>query len=370
MADKLIRLPQLQRFKTNADAKYQDKLTAGTNINISGNVISAQTSVGQQALYNAVITSAGWSGSSNTVNILGITAGDDVEIVGVNPAGLTSSQIQDAKFALDLITYGTTAADSITFYALGTVPSVDIPVTIRKVVNGTLSDGVYGNANITSYSINAAVNTTTDIYTATGNCKVYISAELKAITENANGDIILKMNGTTIMSTRCNPSLQTVSYPRILIATVLMEAGDVLSIQNPFSSTVIQGSYKVVPAGSSQITAITDYSSGVVMNADVIYDGYWDSQVQIVKQGRICVISGYVRFKAEAAADTTLFTVPSGALPSSIYSAANATILGEITGDNTARNCQVTTAGVFRMHNSATPSSGYMRFNGTYISET
>ena len=41
MADKLIRLPQLQRFKTNADAKYQDKLTAGSNITISGNTISA-----------------------------------------------------------------------------------------------------------------------------------------------------------------------------------------------------------------------------------------------------------------------------------------------------------------------------------------
>lgn len=41
MADKLIRLPQLQRFKQKADAKYQDKLTAGSNISISGNTISA-----------------------------------------------------------------------------------------------------------------------------------------------------------------------------------------------------------------------------------------------------------------------------------------------------------------------------------------
>lgn len=39
--DKLIRLPQLQRFKQKADAKYQDKLTAGSNISISGNTISA-----------------------------------------------------------------------------------------------------------------------------------------------------------------------------------------------------------------------------------------------------------------------------------------------------------------------------------------
>lgn len=41
MAEKLIRLQQLQRFKTKADAKYQDKLTAGSNITISGNTISA-----------------------------------------------------------------------------------------------------------------------------------------------------------------------------------------------------------------------------------------------------------------------------------------------------------------------------------------
>lgn len=41
MAEKLIRLPQLQEFKTKADLKYQDKLTAGNNITINNNVISA-----------------------------------------------------------------------------------------------------------------------------------------------------------------------------------------------------------------------------------------------------------------------------------------------------------------------------------------
>ena len=371
MADKLIRLPQLQRFKTNADAAYQGKLTAGTNITISNNVISAQASYGQQALYNAIITSAGWSGSSNTVNILGITAGDDVEIVGVNPAGLTSSQIQDAKFALDLITYGTTAADSITFYALGAVPDVDIPVTLRKVVNGTLSDGVYGNGTINNASISAPANATTTIYTATGNCKVYVTIEMNmsSLTENKVADANLKVNNTTIMSSRNNPSLMLTNYPRIMNATVLMEAGDVLSIQNPYASTTFGGNYRVVPAGSSQITAITDYSSGVVVNTAVISDNPSYLDIKLIKQGRICVLSGFVRFVASAAADTTLFTVPTGALPSSIYSTA--TILGEITGDRTARNCQiVSSTGVFRMHNDATPSSGYMRFNGTYISET
>ena len=254
MPEKLIRLEQLQTFKTNADAKYQDKLTAGSNITISGNVISAQTTFGQQTLYNATITSAGWSGTSNTVSIQGITAGDDVEIVGINPTGLTDQQIQAAKLALDLITYGTTSNGAITFYALGTVPNVDIPVTIRKIIN-----------------LNSAV---------------------------------------------------------------------------------------------------IDYSSEVVPNTDAIYPIGSYTAIQLIKQGRICVISGFVRFNAASAADTTLFTVPAGALPSSIYGSSTATILGEITNDNTARNCQITTAGVFRMHNDATPASGYMRFNGTYITAT
>ena len=255
MSEKIIRLPQLQRFKTNADAKYQDKLTAGANITISNNIISAQTTFGQQTLYNVTITSAGWSGTSNTVSVQGITAGDDVEIVGINPTGLTDQQIQAAKLALDLITYGTTATNSITFYALGTVPSVDIPVTIRKIIN---------------------------------------------------------LN-----------------------------------------------------------SAIIDYSSEVVPNTDAIYAIGSHTMITLIKQGRICVISGFVRFKAESAADTTLFTVPTGALPSAIYGNANTTILGEITDDNTARNCQIVLAtGAFRIHNSVTPSSGYMRFNGTYISET
>lgn len=135
MSSKLIRLEQLQRFKTNSDAAYQGKLTAGDNVTISNNVISAQTTVGGQTIYNATITAAGWSGTSNTVSIQGISSGDDVEIVGINPTGLTDQQKLAAKNALDLITYGTTSNGAITFYALGTVPNVDIPVTIRKITH-------------------------------------------------------------------------------------------------------------------------------------------------------------------------------------------------------------------------------------------
>lgn len=138
MAEKLIRLPQLQRFKQNADTTYQGKLTAGSNITISGNVISAQT-FGQQTLYNATIPASGWSGTSNTVTIQGVAAGDDVEIVGINPTGMTSAAILAAKEALSLITYGTTSTNAIIFYALGDVPSVDIPVTIRKLIDNQVT---------------------------------------------------------------------------------------------------------------------------------------------------------------------------------------------------------------------------------------
>lgn len=164
MAEKLIRLPQLQRFKQNADAKYQDKLTAGSNITISGNTISAQTTFGQQTIYNATITAAGWSGTSNTVSVQGIDAGDDVEIVGINPTGMSSADILAAKTALALITYGTTAANSITFYALGDVPTVNIPVTIRKLLNNQITVATpYYSGNVLSGSQSIPNNTLTEV---------------------------------------------------------------------------------------------------------------------------------------------------------------------------------------------------------------
>lgn len=66
MANKLIRLPQLQRFKAKADAKYQNKLTAGSNITINNNVISAsgtptyfETSLGRTSVPNNSLTKMG-----------------------------------------------------------------------------------------------------------------------------------------------------------------------------------------------------------------------------------------------------------------------------------------------------------------------
>ena len=42
MSNKLIALPQLQQYKTYADLKYQDKLTAGNDISIINKIISAK----------------------------------------------------------------------------------------------------------------------------------------------------------------------------------------------------------------------------------------------------------------------------------------------------------------------------------------
>lgn len=133
MSNKLIDLSALSDYKTRSDAKYQDKLTAGTGITLSSNTISVTNPV--QPVFYATVAANGWSNEANAVTVQGITANDNIEIVGFNPTGLSSSTAADVKNALGLITYGATSANTITFYALsGTVPSVDIPIILRKLV--------------------------------------------------------------------------------------------------------------------------------------------------------------------------------------------------------------------------------------------
>ena len=87
------------------------------------------------SVFYATVPANGWSNEANAVTVQGITATDNVEIVGFNPTGLTPSVAADVKDAMGLITYGDTSTDTITFYALsGTVPSVDIPLILRKLV--------------------------------------------------------------------------------------------------------------------------------------------------------------------------------------------------------------------------------------------
>lgn len=68
MSNKLIDLPGLQEFKTQSDLKYQDKLTAGSNIGIVNNVISANP---YGATYVAVKDSGSQSISANTIYSFG-----------------------------------------------------------------------------------------------------------------------------------------------------------------------------------------------------------------------------------------------------------------------------------------------------------
>lgn len=254
MAEKLIRLPQLQEFKTKADLKYQDKLTAGSNITISGNTISANVTFGQQTLYNATITVAGWSGTSNTVVIQGLTAGDDVEVVGINPTGLTDQQINAAKNALYLITYGITSTNTITFYALNGLPSVDIPVTVRKLINTNVTTREYSagdninlnnnviSADLTSvydnshadpagdsHYVSCPTGSTTTIFTATRNCKLTISLQVNdAVNSGKNARI--NLNGAEAYSFYST----AIKWQRIGHAFLLLKTGDVVSVYNDY----------------------------------------------------------------------------------------------------------------------------------------
>lgn len=110
MSNKLIDLNALSTFKT-----YMEELIP--------------------SVFYVTVPANGWSNEANAVTVQGITATDNVEIVGFNPTGMSTSAAAAAKDALGLITYGDTSANTITFYAVsGTVPSVDIPIILRKLV--------------------------------------------------------------------------------------------------------------------------------------------------------------------------------------------------------------------------------------------
>ena len=68
MSNKLINLTGLQEFKTDSDLKYQGKLTAGSNISIANDVISANP---YGVTYVAVKDSGSQSISASTIYSLG-----------------------------------------------------------------------------------------------------------------------------------------------------------------------------------------------------------------------------------------------------------------------------------------------------------
>ena len=181
MSNKLIDLNALSSYKTQSDLKYQDKLTAGTGINITNNVISA-TGGGGGATYTAgdgidisaqnVISVTGalyvvysitilasmWDNNENSVAVIGTTSSDNFEIIGVDQTGMTDSQIAEAKTALGKITYGNTGNDVITFHS-NNPPDIDIPIVIHKIYN----TGVVG----TSYSAGTGISISNGVISTT-----------------------------------------------------------------------------------------------------------------------------------------------------------------------------------------------------------
>lgn len=88
-------------------------------------------------LVKATVSSSGWSSSAPytyTLEVDGITAQDDYEIIGFEPTG-TASTNKAIKDALAYITYGTTGTNTITLVAVDEKPTVDIPIVLRKVVS-------------------------------------------------------------------------------------------------------------------------------------------------------------------------------------------------------------------------------------------
>lgn len=78
-AEKLIRLPQLQTFKQQADLKYQDKLTAGSNITITDSTISATDTT----YSDATTATAGLMSTADKVKLDGLisySAGTGISI--------------------------------------------------------------------------------------------------------------------------------------------------------------------------------------------------------------------------------------------------------------------------------------------------
>lgn len=255
MSNKLIDLNALSEYKDYSDLKYQDKLTAGTGINITNNVISATGGGGGQDIYNVTIPASGWSGTSNAVTLQGVNAGDDIEILGINVTGMTGTQIQNARTALELITYGTTSTNTVTFYALGTVPSVDIPITIRRVLDTTVTTReysagsgiditggvvsatpVFGNTNISSplQNIDVSANSTNTVFTAIRDCKFTFEVQCQG-TSNSAANLMVMLNGVKVYQ---QYTAVATKYMRIIHGFLMLKTGDEVSVQNGYSFAV------------------------------------------------------------------------------------------------------------------------------------
>lgn len=157
MSNSLIDLNALSTYKDYSDLKYQDKLTAGTGISISNNVISAT------------------GGGS-------YTAGDGI---------------------------------SINNGVISATPSFE---------NG---HSVY----ISGGDNKVLAGTTGTICTATRNCRFYFSIQVQGTDSTARTTKVF-LNNVEIYSQYDAPSRR---YTRIIHGAVILSAGDVVTVQNPYS---------------------------------------------------------------------------------------------------------------------------------------
>lgn len=69
----------------------------------------------------------------NKVDIYGVTESDNYEIIGFTPSS-TVTDNATIKTQLGYITYGDTSAGIIQFIAIDQVPTIDLPIVIRRVL--------------------------------------------------------------------------------------------------------------------------------------------------------------------------------------------------------------------------------------------
>lgn len=113
---------------------------SGTNVTVSGsgNDITISASSGGETK-SVTIPVSGWTYDTtnnyfyNEVNVTGVTASDNFEVVGFTPSNSADDNYM-YKLILGAIVYGITSAGKIKFIAyIDSAPTTDVPIVIRKV---------------------------------------------------------------------------------------------------------------------------------------------------------------------------------------------------------------------------------------------
>ena len=85
--------------------------------------------------FEITLSAESWSGSAPYTYAYtksGVNSNDSFEIIGFTPTNKDSDN-EAIRECLAYITYGTTSANTITFVACTDVPTIDLPIVLRKV---------------------------------------------------------------------------------------------------------------------------------------------------------------------------------------------------------------------------------------------